>query len=72
MLSLANFVSTAREVAFRAPHWHTASPAQLDGDGDAVPPLHIPQSDFPRSLYATDGTMVHPRSAPGAPTIQDC
>ena len=59
MLSLANSVSTAREVVFRArPNWHTAKPAQLDGDGDAVPPLHIPQSQFPRSLYATDGTMV--------------
>jgi hypothetical protein len=59
MLSLANSVSTAREAAVRARrNWRTAKPAQLDGDGDAVLPLHIPRSEFPRSLYATDGTMV--------------
>jgi hypothetical protein len=59
MLSLTNSVSIAREVAFRARrNWHTAKPAQRDGDGDVVRPLHIPQSEFPRSLYATDGTVV--------------
>ena len=59
MSSLANSVSAAREVASRARrYWHTAKSAQLVGDDDAIGPLHMPRSQFPRSLYATDGTMV--------------
>jgi hypothetical protein len=68
MSSLANSVSTAREVAFRARrNLHTAKSAELDADNDAIRPLHIPTARFPGSLYATDGTMVpsevHSRSA---------
>jgi hypothetical protein len=59
MSLLANSVSAAQEVAARARrYWHTAKPAQLDGDDDAIGPLHIPGAQFPRSLYATDGTML--------------
>src|SRR5262249_10813955 len=67
MSLLANSISTARELAFRARgNWHT-EPAQRDGGDGATRPVHIPQSEFPRLLYATDGTMlpseVHARSA---------
>ena len=64
MSSLANSVSAARDVVARARrYWHTAKSAQLkpaqgDGDDEAIGPLHMPGSKFPRSLYATDGTMV--------------
>src|SRR5262245_9490887 len=59
MSSLANSVSTAREVAFRVRRtWRTAKSAELGGDNDGLRPLHIPSAGFPRSLYATDGTMV--------------
>jgi hypothetical protein len=59
MSSLANSVSAAREVASRARrYWHAAKSAQLHGDDDAIGLRHIPRSRFPRSLYATDGTMV--------------
>src|SRR5690242_18432830 len=58
MSSLGNFVSTARELAFRARrNWHMAGSAERDGDDEAVR-SHIPQSEYPRSLYATDGTMI--------------
>jgi len=69
MSLLANSVSAAQEVASRARrYWHTAKSAQLksaqlrsaqvDGDHDTSGPLHMPTSKFPRSLYATDGTML--------------
>ena len=59
MSSLANSVSAAREVASRARrYWHAAKSAQLHGGDDAIGLRHIPRSRFPRSLYATDGTMV--------------
>src|SRR5205823_4967352 len=61
MSLLANSVSAAQEVASRARrYWHAAKSAQLDGGDDAIGPLHMPRSKFPRSLYATDGTMVPP------------
>lgn len=68
MSSLADFVSIARELAFRARHnWPTAKSVQLDEDDKAIRPPHIPQSEYPRSLYATNGTMrpseVRSRSA---------
>jgi hypothetical protein len=59
MSSLAEFVSIARELAFRARrNWPTAKSVQLDGDDEAIRPPRIPQSEYPRSLYAPDGTML--------------
>ena len=59
MSLLANSVSAAQEVASRARrYWHAAKSAQLVGDDDAIGPLHMPRSQFPRSLYKTDGTLL--------------